>query len=229
VPSIPTFCTLADLAADPIGPNTRLGTYTNFVNLLGLCGIATPTPARADGRPGSVTLLARAGREALLASVARRIERWGDRSLGATGWPVPEAEESLRRRPGRDRDRRLRRPHVGPAAQSRACLARRPLPARRAHRAALSPLQPRWRPPQRPGLVRTGASGAAIHVEVWALPRDRFGDFMAGIPAPLSIGTVTLADGTAPKGFLCEPAGLADAVDVSEIGDWRRVVAEAGT
>ena len=53
--------TLAEIAADPIGPNSRLGTYTNFVNLLDMCGIAVPTGERADGRPGSVTLLA-AGR-----------------------------------------------------------------------------------------------------------------------------------------------------------------------
>ncbi len=82
-------------------------------------------------------------------------------------------------------------------------------------------------PPRRPGMVRASdGKGAAIHVEVWALPRAAFGDFLAGVPAPLSIGTVTLADGTAPKGFLCEPAGTLGATDVSAIGDWRRVIAE---
>jgi allophanate hydrolase len=230
VPSIPTFCTLADLAADPIGPNTRLGTYTNFVNLLGLCGLATPTPARADGRPGSVTLLARAGREALLASVASRIERWGDRSLGATGWPVPEAEEVAPAAGPDEIEIAVCGAHMSGLPLNHELVS---LGARFLRDARTGPHYRLYSlaggPPQRPGLVRTGASGAAIHVEVWALPRDRFGDFMAGIPAPLSIGTVTLADGTDPKGFLCEPAGLADAVDVSEIGDWRRVVAEATT
>ena len=91
VPTIPTFVTLDEIAADPIGPNARLGTYTNFVNLLGLCGLAVPTPARDDGRPGSVTLLAAAGRDGLIASLGREIERLGSRSLGATGWPVPPA------------------------------------------------------------------------------------------------------------------------------------------
>nr|MCU0906351.1 allophanate hydrolase [Paracoccaceae bacterium] len=60
VPTIPTFYSLADLAADPVGPNSRFGTYTNFVNLMDLCGIAVPVAPRSDGRPGSVTLLARA-------------------------------------------------------------------------------------------------------------------------------------------------------------------------
>ena len=97
--------TLDEIAADPIGPNARLGTYTNFVNLLGLCGLAVPTPARADGRPGSVTLLAAAGRDGLLASLGREIERLGARTLGATGWPVPPAGPVADRRRRRTRSR----------------------------------------------------------------------------------------------------------------------------
>ena len=85
VPTFPTFCMLAELEADPIGPNARLGTYTNFVNLLDMCGLAVPTPPRPDGRPGSVKLLAARGRDALLAAVASRLEALGDRALGATG------------------------------------------------------------------------------------------------------------------------------------------------
>ncbi len=81
-------------------------------------------------------------------------------------------------------------------------------------------------PPRRPGMVRV-AEGGPIAVEVWALPRTAFGDFIAGIPSPLSIGTVELADGTRPKGFLCEPAGVVGAEDVTAIGDWRKVIAEA--
>ena len=77
VPSIPTFYSLDDLARDPVLPNTRLGTYTNFVNLLGLCGLTVPTLPREDGRPGSVTLLAESGRDGVLAALGRRIERRG--------------------------------------------------------------------------------------------------------------------------------------------------------
>ena len=63
VPSIPDVCTLDDVAADPIGANGRLGTYTNFVNLLDLAAIAVPGPFRSDGRPRGVTLIAPAGRD----------------------------------------------------------------------------------------------------------------------------------------------------------------------
>lgn len=81
-------------------------------------------------------------------------------------------------------------------------------------------------PPKRPGLLRVGdGEGAAIQAEVWALPADGFGRFVASIPAPLCIGTVRLADGTTPKGFLVEPAGLAGADDISRLGGWRAYIA----
>ncbi|HEY0275914.1 MAG TPA: allophanate hydrolase [Paenirhodobacter sp.] len=227
VPSVPNFPTLADLEADPIGPNTRLGTYTNFANLMGLCGLAVPAPARDDGRPGGVTLLARGGRDGLLAAFGARIEGWGTRTLGATGWPRPEAP-----------------PAPETAAQDEIEIA-----VCGAHMSGLAlndeltrlggrflrqgPTTPEYRlfslpggPPRRPGLLRRAEGGTAIQVEVWALPRARLGAFIAGIPAPLCIGTVCLADGTTPKGFLCEAAATGGAAeDVSAFGDWRRVIA----
>ena len=85
-------------------------------------------------------------------------------------------------------------------------------------------------PPMRPGLIRVGpAEGAAIEAEVWALPAAGFGEFVAGIPAPLCIGTVLLGDGTRPKGFLVEAAGLAGAEDITQFGGWRAFVAGHAT
>ncbi len=81
-------------------------------------------------------------------------------------------------------------------------------------------------PPKRPGLIRISeGEGHAIAVEVWSLPPEGFGTFVAGIPAPLCIGTVKLADGTSPKGFLVEPEGLKGATDISEFGGWRAYMA----
>jgi len=93
VPTIPTFYSLSDLQADPVGPNTRLGTYTNFVNLLDMCGIAIPVSPRVDNRPGHVTLLARAGHDAHIAAFASRLQQTCNASLGATGWLLPAASE----------------------------------------------------------------------------------------------------------------------------------------
>ena len=72
VPTAPTHYTLEAVLADPIVTNSRLGTYTNFVNLLDLCGIAVPTGKRPDGLPMSVTLLAPAGKDALAAALGAR-------------------------------------------------------------------------------------------------------------------------------------------------------------
>ena len=80
-------------------------------------------------------------------------------------------------------------------------------------------------PPQRPGLVRRAAGGAPIEVEVWELAEDAFGSFVAGVPAPLSIGRVALADGTTVAGFLCEGYATADAQDITSYGGWRRYIA----
>ena len=67
--------------------------------------------------------------------------------------------------------------------------------------------------------------GASIAAEVWALPPDGFGRFVAAVPAPLCVGTLLLADGTTPKGFLVEPEGLAGAEDITRYGGWRGFLA----
>jgi hypothetical protein len=81
-------------------------------------------------------------------------------------------------------------------------------------------------PPKRPGLLRVAdGAGSPVLTEVWALPPEGFGRFVAGIPSPLGIGTVRLADGTSPKGFLVEPEGLKGAEDISHLGGWRAFIA----
>lgn len=80
-------------------------------------------------------------------------------------------------------------------------------------------------PPQRPGMLRVTEGGASVAAELWMLPEAGFGRFVAGVPAPLSIGTVLLADGSAEKGFLTEPAGVAGAEDITRFGGWRGFLA----
>ncbi len=81
-------------------------------------------------------------------------------------------------------------------------------------------------PPLRPGLLRVSAGeGAAIATEVWAVPLEAVGTLLAGIPAPLGLGTLRLADGTTPKGFLVEAEGVRGAEDVSCFGGWRGFLA----
>lgn len=221
VPTIPTFYSVADLEADPIVPNANLGTYTNFVNLLDMCGIAVPTAPRTDGRPGSVTLLAKAGADALVASLARMLEVDCPRTLGATDHPVPMprplpcgSSDTLELAVCgahmtdlplnwqlRDRGGRFVRKARTEASYRFYALA--------------------GQPPARPGLVRTNADGVSIALEVWSLPKQALGPFIEGIPAPLGIGSIELSDGNWVKGFVCEQAGVQDAIDISDLGDWR--------
>ena len=81
--------------------------------------------------------------------------------------------------------------------------------------------------PARPGLLRVVDDGAAIALEIWQLPIENYGTFVSGVPAPLGFGTLTLADGSAVNGFLCEHYATLNAIDISHLGGWRRYLNEA--
>lgn len=219
VPTIPSFVTTAEVAADPIGPNSRLGTYTNFVNLLDLCGVAVPTGARTDGRPGGVTFLAPAGGDGLAAALAASVETG---RLGATDWPRPSAPPRLSEAAPDEMMLAVCGAHMSGLPLNRELTSRG---ARFLRACRTAPLYGLYAlaggPPARPGLVRRAGGGTAIAVEIWALPRHQFGDFITEVPAPLCIGSVALEDGTAVKGFLCESQGIAGAADISSFGGWR--------
>jgi allophanate hydrolase len=228
VPTAPTHYTLDDLAKEPIRENSRLGTYTNFVNLLDMCGIAVPTGTRSDGLPASVTLLAPGGKDGLAATLARQIHAATGLKLGATGWPQPAP-------------RPIAAPENAgiPLVVVGAHISGMPLnPQLRAAGASFDravTTTPNYRlyalpdqSPPKPGLIRTmNGDGVSIETEVWRLPPAAFAAFVEAIPAPLGIGTVTLADGTSAKGFLAEAAGLKGATDISGFGGWRAYCAKA--
>ena len=229
VPTIPAYVTLKDLEDDPIGPNSQLGTYTNFVNLLDLCGIAVPTGKRGDGRPGSLTLLAPRGRDAEAAGVASLLlHSAGTITLGATDWPLPVATGQGH---GSDGQAAVGEDEILIAAVG-AHMSGLPLNGELTRLGARFVREDRTStdyrfyklaggPPARPGLIRVDSDGRSIALELWAMPKTAFGTFMAGIPMPLGIGTLTLQDGTQVKGFLCEEAGLAGAEDITDFGGWR--------
>jgi allophanate hydrolase len=81
--------------------------------------------------------------------------------------------------------------------------------------------------PARPGLLRVVDGGAAIALEVWQLPIENYGTFVSGVPAPLGFGTLTLADGSAVNGFLCEHYATLNAIDISHLGGWRQYLKDA--
>jgi allophanate hydrolase len=223
VPTYPRPQTCAAVAADPIGPNSELGTYTNVVNLLDWCALAVPGRPRADGFPAGITLLAPRGSDGLLAALGARLHALAAARIGAGTTPVPAAEAG----PARALPGEIELAVVG--AHLSGLPLNRELTERGARYLRTVGTGPDYRlyalpggPPQRPGLLRVAAgTGGAIETEVWALPPAAFGAFVAGIPAPLGIGTLRLADGTAPKGFLVEAAGIVDAADITRFGGWR--------
>lgn len=215
VPTIPTFYTVADLEADPIGPNSRFGTYTNFVNLLDMCGMAFPLGARADGRPASVTLLARGGQDRLVASVASRLSS----QTGAAGAVAAPADDGI--------EIVVVGAHLTGMPLNRELLALNGIFAHKTTTTADYRLfaLPNTVPPK-PGMLRVASGeGGPIEVEVWRLPAEGFGRFVAAIPSPLGIGTLQLADGSAAKGFLVEAVAVEGGEDITSFGGWRHYIA----
>jgi allophanate hydrolase len=229
LPTAPTAYSTAQVLANPIELNSRLGTYTNFVNLLDLCGLALPASMRADGIPFGITLLAPAGRDAWLASIGRVFHADTKLPAGAKGVaqptlaPLPEAtnDEILIAVVGA---------HLSGMAlngELKALNGRLVETTRTAPDYKLFALPTT---PPKPGMLRVEAGkGSAIELEVWSLSASAFGRFVNAIPPPLSIGTVKLADGSGVKGFVVEPAVLGEARDITGYGGWRAYMAEAAT
>ena len=225
VPTAPRPYTVAEVAADPVHTNIRLGTYTNFVNLLDLSALAVPAGFRADGVPWGVTFIAPAWREPDLLTLGARWHAEVGGQLGATPHPLP-AGAAVEVPPAGD---------VVSIAVVGAHLSGLPLNHQLTDRGArliwsgrtatdyrLYAL-PETSPPK-PGLVRVTDGGAAIAVEVWELPTEAFGGFVAAVPPPLCIGTIALENGEAVKGFLCEAAAVEAARDVTEFGGWQAYI-----
>ncbi|ORM73280.1 allophanate hydrolase [Pantoea wallisii] len=228
VPTSPTIHTLAEMQQEPVRYNSQFGTYTNFTNLADLSALALPGPFRADGLPAGITLIAPAWHDRALADFGMRWQQQLALPLGATGKPQPAQHAALPPSPD----------HVRVAVVG-AHLTGMPLNAQLTSRKAVLVEETQTARHYRlfaltegaikkPGLLRD-ASGAAITVELWDIPLARFGEFVAEIPAPLGIGSLTLADGRIVKGFICEPAALTQALEITEFGGWRNWLATQGS
>ncbi|MFJ5490015.1 allophanate hydrolase [Pectobacterium carotovorum] len=224
VPTSPTIHTREAMKQEPVRYNSQLGTYTNFTNLADLSALALPAPFRTDGLPAGITLIAPAWHDRALASFGLRWQAHLALTLGATGKTLPAGQATL---PPSALHVRL--------AVVGAHLTGMPLNHQLTRRDAVRVEETRTAEnyrlyalantqPAKPGLAKS-TDGAAIIVELWDIPLARFGEFVAEIPAPLGIGTLTLLDGRQVKGFICEPAALSDAVDITEFGGWRHWLA----
>ncbi|RXV65715.1 allophanate hydrolase [Burkholderia stabilis] len=222
MPTSATTATVDELEADPIRVNARFGYYTNFVNLLDLSAIAVPAGVCETGHhaglPFGITFVGRAHDDAMLLDLA---DAWVAVQAGESG---VTAAQPLAVSTGV-----VRVAVVG--AHLRGEPLNGQLTQRGARFVAATTTAPAYRlyalgaavsgGVAKPGLVRVPEDGAAIAVEIWEMPVAAYGSFVAGIAAPLGIGTLTLADGAQVQGFLCEPAALDGAADITRFGGWR--------
>lgn len=224
VPGAPTIPTLSEVAREPIAANAKLALYVDFVNLLDLAAITVPAGFRDDGLPAGFTLIAPAGSDHALAELAHRyLARHPNRigitesiaSAGPPPMPLHKDDGWVRLAVAGAHMRGMPLNHELAAEHGRFVEATRTSHRYRLH--ALQGVVPK------PGLVRD-VTGASIGLEIWELPPDGFGRFVARIPAPMAIGSVELESGEWVKGFVCEPIALTGAPDITAFGDWRTYV-----
>ncbi|WP_213880943.1 allophanate hydrolase [Pseudomonas sp. dw_358] len=208
-PTLARPVTLAELADEPVLRNAELGYYTHFMNLLDYSAVAVPSATMANGLPWGVTVFGRAFTDQYLLSLASAYQ-------GASV-TAPMA-----------RNDRARLVVCGAHLDGLALNGQLKQRGARLLGATLS--SPDYRlyalaDGRRPGMVRVADGGMAIAVEVWELPSSELGSFLTGVPAPLGLGKVQLADGRWETGFICEGYGLEGAEDISSYGGWRKWLA----
>ncbi|MFH8287246.1 allophanate hydrolase [Streptomyces antibioticus] len=194
LPTTPGHPTLAEVAADPLGANARLGRFTNSTNLFGLAAVAVPA-GEVAGLPFGVMLIGPAFTDERLARIAALLRpdvRLAVAGAHLTGQPLNPQLLAL-----------------GAVLERTATTA----PVYRLHALRTSP--------PKPGLEHVGDGGAGIEVEIWRLAAEGLGRLVASLPRPMTLGSVQLSDGAGVPGFLCEPGALADAEDITRYGGWR--------
>jgi allophanate hydrolase len=222
-PTVPTTFTIAEVEAEPVTRNGFLGHYTQFANLLDLAGIAMPAGFSADGLAFGVQFLAPAGHDGALAALAARFAARAGLPAGATPHPVLHPADAGPPAPQHRGQTML--------AVVGAHRTGQPLYPELAACGAVA-VGPAWTTPRyrlfalggdgvaRPGLVRVGTGGAAVEVELHRIQTEALGGLLAGVPAPLGLGRVELADGSTVVGFIAESYALAGEPDITSYGSW---------
>ncbi|MDP1794966.1 MAG: allophanate hydrolase [Acidimicrobiales bacterium] len=205
VPTVGEAPTIDEVAADPLGMNTRLGRFTLGCNPLVLCAASVPAGRRTDDVPFGITFLGPAFADATVAAA-------GARFLGEPDPPTPPWAGWA--------DIFVVGAHLAGQPLNHTLTNRAGVLMKAAATSATYRLFSLATTPPKPGLVRVETGGAAIVGEVWRLPLDQFGAFVAEIPSPLGVGTVALASGESVPGFLCESIATEGVADITHHGGW---------
>jgi len=217
--------TIAEVNAVPIGVNTVLGFYTNFVNLLNLSALAIPNGFLPSGQPTGITLIGRAFHDRRLYEIARAFQQDNPITLGATGHKLapPATDLDLPKGATQKPLSGETRPMVVVGAHLSGMPLNYQLSDISATLSTVAKTAPTYRlydvskTPQeipRPGLIKvTDEPGDTIEVEVWNVPVEHYAKFLECVKPPLAIGNVELEDGSIVKGFVCEGYGIKGAKD----------------
>ena len=225
-PTAGTIYRIAELLEDPVRLNSNLGRYTNFLNLLDLAAVAVPAGFRGDGMPFGITLVGQARSDHSLLALASRFHAGQAAPVGARLPLLSSAVGEVPFPPSSRVDVAVCGAHLSGLPLNAQLTERGASLVARTQTAACYKLYAlQGGPPFRPGMVRVEAGGEAIEVEVWSVPAEHFGSFVAGIPSPLGIGKVLLADGRQVPGFVCEGLGVQGARDITALRGWRAYLA----
>jgi allophanate hydrolase len=224
-PTAGTIYRITEMQADPIHLNSNLGYYTNFMNLLDLAATAVPAGFQNNGLPFGVTLIAPPHQDGPLLHLASKMQQALGGKPGATEDALPAAE-TLNLLPSGQIQIAVVGAHLSGLPLNYQLIERN------ARLVSTTQTAPKYRfyalpDGRRPGLIKVEEDGAAIACEVWEMPAANFGSFVAGIPAPLGIGKLELADGSIVNGFICEGIGVVGAQDITPYGGWRAWLARA--
>jgi len=213
VPTAPGIYSIAEVEQNPIELNTRLGYYTNYVNLLGLCALAIPLGFTKEGVPFGVTLIAKGGKDKELAVWAKRLNAAVSADESPSKGYIDIAVAGLHKR---------KQPLV---FQLTDLNARYSYTTSTSAQYRMYLVDPKGK--KKPGLVRVepGQSGSAIEVEIWKIPVENLGKFLVQIPHPLGLGKVELADGNWVQGFICEQYITAFSEDITHFYRWEDFLA----
>jgi allophanate hydrolase len=190
LPVTPDHPRLAEVAADPVGVNARLGRFTNFVNLLDLAAVAVPAGSRPDGLPFGVQFVAPAFADEPLLDLAAT---WCGEPVA--GRPEPAGHTLLAVPAGRALDG---------ATATLAWRGRLPAGYRPAGAGATPPA---FAPPGSapPGDGPAGKVAGGTAVEVWRMPDAAVAGLLAASPA-VRAHAVDLTDGTTVTALIAEAA-----------------------
>jgi allophanate hydrolase len=223
LPTVPTCYSIRQAERDPVALNSRLGAYTNGVNLLDLAALAVPAGFLPSGVGFGVTLVGPAFSDRRLLSLANAYCQARRFPLGAMLRPLPRtAADGVA--PDAHVDLAVCGAHLSGMRLNWQLTERGAQRIRETRTAGAYRLYAMA--DGRPALIRDELAGTAIAVEVWRLSRADFGSFVAEVPAPLGIGRVELTDGHWCPGFIAEPRAVSGAEEISHLGGWRAYMAE---